>query len=111
MSQVRQDRIARNESTFRTTNETLNGGLQELPREPGEFAGFVCECGDLRCTVLVPLDLEEYEAVRADSRRFLIAPGHETQDAEEVVERDERFWVVQKHENVRAIVEASDTRH
>jgi len=108
MNQARKDRVARNESTFRATNETLNGGLQELSREPGELAGFVCECGNLACTVLVHLDLVEYEAVRADSRRFLIAPRHDTEEAEEVVERDERFWVVQKHENVRPIVEAAD---
>ena len=111
MREDRLARIARNEGTFRATNETLNGGLQGIPREPGELAGFVCECGDLGCTVLVHLDLEDYESVRADSQRFLIAPGHQITDAEDVVERHDRHWVVRKHEDVRATVEASDRRH
>jgi len=110
VDQSRKDRIAGNEGTFRATNETLRGGLRELAREPGELAGFVCECGDLACTTLVHVDLDHYEAVRADSRRFLIAPGHETPEAEDVVERQAGYWVVQKLEDVREIVEASDPR-
>jgi len=110
MDQARKDRIARNEGTFRTTNEALNAGLQDLSREPGELSGFVCVFGNLACTVLVHLDLEEYDAVRSDPRRFVLAPGHEIAEAEEVLEHDERFWVVRKSEDVRAIVEASDLR-
>lgn len=110
MSQIRIERIARNESTFRSTNETLNRELHHVEREAGELAGFVCECGDLGCTVLVHLSLERYEEVRADSRRFMIAPGHEMLEAEEIVERGERYFVVQKDEAVRHIVEGADPR-
>lgn len=110
MEQARIDRIARNEGTFRATNETLNSGLRELAREPGELAGFVCECGDLGCTTLIKVELDQYEVVRGDSLRFLIAPGHEMKGAEEVVERHAGHWVVRKHEDVRAIVERSDRR-
>ena len=110
MRQDRIERIARNESTFRATNETLNGGLRQIEREPGELAGFVCECGDLGCTTLVRVDLEAYEAVRADARRFLIAPGHEAGEAEDVVERQAEYWVVHKRESARDVVEASDPR-
>lgn len=110
MSQVRRDRIAHNEGTFRTTNEELNSGLRGFKREEGELAGFVCECGDAGCTVLVHLSLEEYEAVRRDSRRFLVTPGHEMLEAEDVVERAPRYWVVRKREDLRALVEASDGR-
>ena len=88
MRQDRIERIARNESTFRATNETLNLG----------------------CTTLVRVDLEAYEAVRADARRFLIAPGHEAGEAEDVVERQAEYWVVHKRESARDVVEASDPR-
>lgn len=110
MSQVRRDRIAHNEGTFRTMNEELNAGLRELQREEGELSGFVCECGNAGCTVLVHLSLEEYEDVRRDSQRFFVAPGHEMLDSEEVVQRGTRYTVVRKRDNVREIVEASDGR-
>jgi len=41
---------------------------------------------------------EEYEAVRAGSDRFFVKPdeAHVVSEAEEVIERHERYWVVQK---------------
>jgi len=53
---------------------------------------------------------EEYETVRRDSRRFVVAPGHEAPGIEDVVERTDRFRVVQKHEDVRDVVEETDRR-
>jgi hypothetical protein len=44
--------------------------------------------------------VETYEAVRANPRRFVLRPGHEIVDAEDVVERSARFVVVEKHEDV-----------
>ena len=106
----RTERIAGNEATFRAINETLEAGLQTLPREEHDLAGFVCECGDSECSELVHVDLEKYEQVRSDSRRFLIVPGHEILEAEDVVELGGRYAVVQKHEHLRGIVEVSDLR-
>lgn len=104
-AQDRRERIARNEASFREINETLERGLNRAPREEGELAGFVCECGDRDCTALVHVTLPRYQAVRADPMLFLICPGHEMPDAEEVVERGDRYAVVRKHEDVRSIVD------
>lgn len=108
--QERSDRVARNEASFRAINETLEAGLQRVAREPDEPAGLVCECGHPECVQLVYVDLEKYEEVRGDSRRFLIVPGHDIPEVEDVIERAERYAIVQKHENVRAIVEQTDPR-
>ncbi len=105
--QERIDRIARNEASFRSINETLEQGLHQVQRDEAELAGFVCECGDRDCSELVYLDLAKYEQIRADSRTFLIVPGHDLPEAEDVVESGERYAIVQKHEDVRGIVESS----
>lgn len=50
------------------------------------------------CTEPVPLTHEEYEAVRTRPTCFLVLPddAHVIADVEKVVERHERYWVVEK---------------
>jgi hypothetical protein len=40
--------------------------------------------------------------------RFAVVGGHETPDVEPVVERHERYVVIEKHEDVRGIAEQTD---
>jgi hypothetical protein len=91
----RERRIAENESRFREINERLEADLRRLP-DDGEPVGYVCECGRAGCAELVQLSRAEYERVRGDSQTFLILPGHEFPDAEDVVAGAERFMVVRK---------------
>ena len=107
--EARKVRIAENEGRFRQINETLQEGLSQLPDDPRP-AGFVCECGMRTCEATVSVTSAEYEAVRAHARRFVVMAGHEFPEAETVVDRNERFVVVQKHDEVAHIVEASDPR-
>lgn len=105
----RQARIARNETSFRDINERLEQGMRQV-RHPPDQLEFVCECGDQDCTARVTLTLEEYEAVRRDSRHFAVAPGHVFLDAERVLSRTERFDVVQKIGDAVEVVDAADRR-
>ncbi len=104
-AQDRRERVARNEASFREINETLEGGLRSAPREDGELSGFVCECGDRDCSALVHVTLPKYQEVREDPMQFLICPGHEMPEAENVIERGDRYAVVRKHEDARPVVE------
>ena len=88
-----EEQLALNESTFRDVNEAIESGRAE--REG--LVPFVCECGRLGCTDVVELTLREYEGVRAGSRCFLVAPGHDA-SFERVVREDARFMVVAKPE-------------
>ena len=74
-SEWRQKRIADNEASFRDINERLEDSLRQVRHTP-DLLRFVCECGDRRCESSVRLSFEEYEAVRRDSRRFAVVPGH-----------------------------------
>ena len=83
--------IALNESTFRQVNE----GIEEGRREREGLVPFLCECGEVGCNAIVELTLREYERVRADSRSFLVLPGHGAAFDEPACE-GERYGVVRK---------------
>ena len=110
MATRRKERIARNESAFRALNESLEASVHR-GRPELELAGFVCECGDPNCEATVRLELAAYEAIRQVSQLFIVVPGHEITDAEDVVEDRDSYRVVRKHADVADIAERSHPRH
>jgi predicted ThiF/HesA family dinucleotide-utilizing enzyme len=99
-------RVAMNEATFRKVNEGMEAG-----QDPAGLLTFVCECGRLGCNQLVQLTRAEYEGVRANPRRFAIVDGHEILEVEDVVDRTERYTMVEKHGTPEAeVVENTDPR-
>ena len=91
---------ARNEALLRTVNDRI----KSLDDEAGawtsrqELFGFQCECGDTD-------GCAEYERVRSQRDRFAVVPGHETPQIEHVVERSERYFIVDKVDAVERFVE------
>ena len=105
----RERRIAKNETSFRDINERLEQGLRQVRHTP-DLLEFVCECGDRECETLISLSLEEYEAVRSDSRRFAIAPGHVFPEVERVVDERDRYLVIEKFGDSIELTDAADQR-
>lgn len=93
---------------FREVNERI----EDVARLHGadDALDFLCECGRRDCLAAIGLSREEYESVRAEPDRFLVAPGHEEPDIERVVSETERFFVVEKTGEAGAFAEASDPR-
>ena len=108
MATEREKRIALNEAAFRVANERMRGWDER--RSATEPQDYICECSNPDCRERVLLTRDEYEAVRRDSRRFVIVPGHEIPEAEEVVERHAGHAVIQKPPSARAIAERTDPR-
>ncbi len=106
---ARSTRIADNESRFREINERLRGDLRSLPATD-EPIDFVCECGRLDCAQRVRLTLDEYEAVRSGSLDFLVVPGHQLPDVEDVVDVNDRWARIRKHPDSAAVVVERDPR-
>jgi hypothetical protein len=99
----RERRIGRNEEVFRRVNEQI----EQVNEAFGSVAGtmtLVCECGDTSCIEQIEVTPAEYTRLRSDPTWFAIRPGHEIPDVEDVVERDDRYWVVEKHEGEPAEV-------
>jgi len=109
MANLRKTRIAHNENAFRALNESLGASVHQ-GRPPNELAGFVCECGNPACDDTIRVPIPTYEALRADSQLFILRPGHEALDAEDVVAEREGYNVVRKHEDVSEIVSRGHTR-
>ena len=103
-----EERAGRNEALFREVNERI----EELhaARSGEEIAEFVCECADDACSERIPVPLRVYEQVRSDPRRFIIHPGHQRSELEQVVETAERFLVVEKHGAAGRVAAATDPR-
>jgi hypothetical protein len=103
----RRQRLARNETLFRSVNERVEEVVQPGPNEQIDF---LCECGDSECVEKVSLTRAEYERVRADATQFAILAGHEVPDIEDVVARTDRFLVVRKHPEESEIARETDPR-
>jgi hypothetical protein len=92
MISVRLERLALNQVVFREVNERL---LELLGTSPGTTE-FLCECSNPECTDAVPLTLLDYERVRSRSNQFVIVPGHEILEIEQVTSASDGYFVVRK---------------
>jgi hypothetical protein len=101
----RQQQVGLNEASYRRVNEGIAKGTDPSPR-----LSILCECGRLGCNQLIEVARDDYEAVRADSRRFLIVPGHELLEAETVVADHGTFLVVEKKEAAGDVADRTDPR-
>lgn len=105
----RQERIAKNEASFRLINERLKADMEGVAHG-AELIPFVCECGSSRCTDVVELSSEEYEAVRARPDRFAVLPGHVFPEYENLVAEYERYAIVEKIGVAEMISRLTDPR-
>ena len=108
MDEDRQERLAKNESLFRTLNENISGLASTLGgREPFEF---ICECSTSGCFERLQLTLPEYERIRQDGTHFLLADGHEDIEIEQVIARHTEYVVVEKDGVAGLVAEDDDPR-
>jgi hypothetical protein len=108
VSDVSDPRIGKNEAIFRVVNERIEAG--ELPASTSKRIAFCCECARLGCNALVEVTIAEYEQIRSNPRRFLLAVGHEVESTERVVEKHDEHIVVEKTGLAGAVAQASDPR-
>lgn len=101
-------KLAANEALLREANEAIERGL--WPGDEDRIVRFRCECARLECNEAVELRLAEYEAVRVNSRRFVVIDGHEYPEAEVVVERRDGYAIVEKVDEAGAVAEERDPR-
>jgi hypothetical protein len=107
----RDERIARNEALFRSVNERVRALVESSAQSDRDPVAFVCECGREDCAESVELTLGDYERVRSDSSLFMVVPGHEIADVEDVVERpSDRYVIVRKHEEEAEVALETDPR-
>jgi DNA-directed RNA polymerase subunit RPC12/RpoP len=87
-------RIAKNEDRARSLNESLERGGRGHGADG--IAEFLCECGNADCNRTIEIPITEYEEVRRNPKRFIIARGHNADDVEVVVSEKRSYNVVEK---------------
>jgi len=100
----REERVARNESTTREINEEIEQTREATTAQGQGYFRILCECGVLDCDRVLAITIAEYEAVRADPRRFAVVRDHVMADVEQVVAATDRYTVVAKREGVPTAV-------
>jgi len=95
MTEAQERRLAENEAFFRSLNESIRNAVDRYGSDGHEYA-FICECSDPTCMERVTLPTSEYERVRADGTRFVLAPGHEAVAIESVVAERGDHVIVEK---------------
>ena len=78
----------------RAFNERLSHLDDELSDEQARL--FRCECGLIGCAATIKLSAEEYAAVRAQPRQFVVCVDHVIAEAEHVVATRRGHAVVEK---------------
>ncbi len=107
-----EERAGRNESRYRNLNERMEPHNAVHVWVDPPMPDWICECASTECMKPVRLTLSEYEAVRAEATHFLVVPSdeHLSRAVERVVERNERYWVVQKIGEAADVSEELDPR-
>ena len=114
----RLEQQSRNEALLREVNERI--AEVDKSAEENNFAQeetlfeFLCECGSSEgeaglCEERVLMTINEYDQVRSQDDRFVVAPGHESDWLECVAARTERFVIVDKRPEAEPFV-ADDPR-
>ena len=103
-------KIGENEALYRSINERIED-LNQAFGTVTETMAVVCECGKLECTEQIELDIPTYERVRSEPTHFVVLPGHEIPDVEEIVEHHDGYNVIRKHPGGPAeLARATDPR-
>jgi hypothetical protein len=97
-------RAARNQALFRAVNEKVEEVNAAFATVTADFA-IACECADVDCIETLKISPAEYEAVRANPRRFAVLRDHIYPDVEEVVRTSKQYVVVEKTAKAAQIVE------
>jgi hypothetical protein len=102
-------RAALNQAVARDANETVED-LAVSWDPPADPIDIRCECSRSDCRETLRVSLSEYEAVRNDSRHFLVVPGHVDERIDRVVGSVRAYALVEKVGEAGEVADETDTR-
>lgn len=88
-------RFGMNEALFRAVNERVEDLNESFATVTDAFE-VVCECGDAGCVAQIRIASDAYERVRAGATLFIVVPGHEKAEIEEIVVKQDAYYIVRK---------------
>jgi len=106
---ARERRLAENEVAFRAINDAIEETASRHGADDHRYE-FLCECSNADCTLRLQLTRSAYEDVRRRGDQFIVAPGHNLPEIEDVVSRSDDYWVVEKHGEAARLAERRHLR-
>lgn len=95
MLEKRKREIGENEINSREVNELV----RPLDRE---LRTALCECGDAACREQLLIAHDDYARLREDPTLFVVRPGHEFAETEQVEVKHLEYWIVRKRPGLPA---------
>lgn len=89
-------RLVENEVLARSSNRDAGIAIANLSVSISNIM-FFCECSDSDCAERIPMSLTTYRQIHENNNRFTIKPNHDTSKVESVIDRGDKYWVVQKY--------------
>ena len=86
--------IGRRQSLFREVNERIDELVEDFDLQDEML--ILCECASGQCSERIAMTEAEYENLRRVPTHFAVLAGHERTAVERVVERNDRYIVVEK---------------
>jgi len=103
-------RVSENEALFRNVNERIEQLNESFATVTDTFE-IICECADPGCVMQISIASDAYERVRTDATLFIVAPGHEDSELEDIIDTQSDYLVVRKHAGLPTrIAEETDPR-
>lgn len=96
----------RRHAIFREVNEAW----RRYPSLVDGAIDVVCECSSIDCVSVLELTPAEYDRVRAVATRFVVHAAHEGEPSAVVVERTDRYQVLEVEGEAAAVASRLDPR-
>ena len=90
LTTTRETRLVQTEELYRRVNDAL------AQRTTTDEAAFLCECSSPYCSEMIELAKDDVEVLHSLPGYYVVAPGHDIPDVEEVVQETERYLIVKK---------------
>ena len=107
---ARHERVSQNEAMYRAVNREIEQVAEESGEDSRGRLEVICECGRDGCSETLDLSVDEYDDAHRERDRFVIAPGHEDDEIEQVVKRAKGYLVVDKFGEAERVAEAEERR-
>lgn len=85
---------------FRWMNDQVRRAQRDWPTPEYDL---ICECGDIDCLRVLTIDRQTYDSIVLAPPNFVILPGHQRPDLEDVVQTRPGHVVVRPRQLPRAI--------
>ena len=86
----REERVLQTEELFRDVNEVI------ARKHASNGAAFLCECANPFCNVTIEMSANDLQTLHSQSGYYVILPGHDIPELEDVVQRQNGYAIVRK---------------